>query len=186
MKYLWTILVFLLCFSTQELLAQSYPKSEKAANLEAMDSLSGIYQKNSSIWCDGNRLSKEELSAMEGFDINLYSKGRTKAGVGTALVSIGAVPCVLGTIGLAGSIQDRIRIDRERREGREPIPGGGLPQVMMVLGYGTGFLLEAVGIPMLCSGKADIRHAAVSYNGQKCIQYSIGPLAGGFGIALHF
>lgn len=37
---------------------------------------------------------------MEGFDFDLYSKGRIKSGVGTALISIGAVPCVLGTSGL--------------------------------------------------------------------------------------
>ena len=122
---------------------------------------------------------------MEGFDINLYSKGRTKAGVGTALISIGAVPCVLGTLGLAGTIQEFIRIDRERNEGLDPIPGSGLPQVVMLFGYGTGALLEAIGIPLHFSGKADIRHAAVGYNGHR-MQYSIGPSTSGLGFALYF
>lgn len=186
MKYFGVILAFLLCFSSFELLAQRYPKSEKEANHEVRASLSGIYQKNSSIWLAGERLSKEELCAMEGFDIDLYSKGRTKAGVGTALISIGAVPCVLGTAGLVETIMDGVRIGRERKQGLTPIPGSGLPQVAMLLGYGTGILLEAVGISLHCSGKADIRHTAVSYNGQKCIQCSIGPAASGFGIALYF
>lgn len=65
-----------------------------------MDSLSGLYQRKSSVWSAGNRVSKKELSVMEGFDFDLYSKGRIKSGVGTALISIGAVPCVLGTSGL--------------------------------------------------------------------------------------
>ncbi|MCQ2155545.1 MAG: hypothetical protein MJY55_07030 [Bacteroidales bacterium] len=186
MKYLMTSLAFLLCLSSLDILAQRYPKSEKEANLEAMASLLGIYQKNSSIWLSGNRLSKEELSAMEGFDINLYSKGRIKTGVGTALISIGAVPCAIGTVGLVGTIQESARINSERKDGIEPIPGSGLPQATMFLGYGIGVLLEAVGIPLYCSGKADIRHAAVSYNRQKGIQCSIVPSTSGFGIALHF
>lgn len=185
-KYFGAILAFLLVFNSQAILAQRYPKSEKEANLEAMASLSEIYQKNSSIWSAGNRLSKEELSAMEGFDIDLYSKGRVKAGVGTVLISIGAVPCVLGTVGLIGTIQDGAGINRERKEGIVSQPASGLPEVVMLLGYGTGALLEAVGISLHCSGKADIRHAAVSYNGQKCVQYSIGPSTSGFGIALYF
>jgi len=172
-KFFWVILTVLLLFSPSEILAQRYPKSEKEANLEAMTWQSGIYQKKSSIWRGSSKLSKEELSSMEGFNIDLYSKGRVKAGVGTALIALGAVPCVIGTVGLVGSIQ-------------EDDLGSGLPQMAMLLGYGTGILLEAVGIPLHCSGKADIRHAAVSYNGQLSIQYSIGPTTNGFGIALNF
>lgn len=184
MKNFIVILALLLCSSSPELFAQRYTKSEKDANLEAM--ASGIYQKHSSIWSDGNRLGKDELSAMEGFDIDLYSKGRTKAAVGTALISAGAVPCVLGTVGLVGTIQEGVRINRDREAGISPQPGSGLPQVVMLIGYGTGALLEAIGIPLHCSGKADIRHAAVSYNGQKRMQCSIGPSASGVGLALYF
>lgn len=186
MKYSKAVLAFLICLFSLELQAQRYPVSEKEANLEARASHSGIYQKNSSIWSDGNKLGKDDLAAMEGFDIDLYSKGHIKAEVGTALISIGAVPCVLGTAGLIGTIQEGIRIDRERKEGITPQPGSGLAQVVMLLGYGTGVLLEAIGIPLHCSGKADVRHAAVSYNGQKCTQCSIGPSTSGIGIALRF
>lgn len=185
MKYFYIILAFLLCFSSLELHAQRYPKSEKEANLEAKASTSELYQKNSSIWLAGNKLSKKELAAMEGFDINLYSKGRTKAAVGTTLISIGAVPCAFGVIGLVETIQESIRINKVTNAGLYPIPGNGLPEVVMLLGLGTGLLLEAIGIPMLVSGKADIRHAAVGYNGGQR-QVSIGPSTSGLGLALYF
>ena len=177
MKKICTVLAFLLLLASADLHAQRYPTSGKGT---------GLYQKNSSIWLDGGRLDKKALSELEGFNYDLYSKGRTKAGIGTALISVGAVPCVIGTIGLVESIQGRDRMDRERKSGIEPTPGSGLPEFITICGYGVGILFEAVGIPLHCSGKADIRHAVESYNGQSDIVFSLGPTTNGVGIALNF
>ena len=178
MKKSVVISVILLLFASSDLFAQRYPQAEKEANLEARTSLTGLYQKNSSIWLDGNKLNKQELSGMEGFDFDLYSKGRTKAGVGTAFMTVGALPCALAVGTFAGALE-------RRNSGPYSIAGPG-PGLVILVSCGLGLALEAVGITLHCTGKADIRHAAVSYNGQKSIKYSLGPATSGFGIALNF
>ena len=178
MKKSVVISVILLLFASSDLFAQRYPQAEKEANLEARTSLTGLYQKNSSIWLDGNKLNKQELSGMEGFDFDLYSKGRTKVVTGTSLMAVGAVPCALAIGTFAGALE-------KKKSGAYSIAGPGPGLVILVSG-GLGLALEAVGITLHCTGKADIRHAAISYNGQKSIKYSLGPATSGFGIALNF
>ena len=178
MKTSSIVSAILLLFVSTNMFVQKYTQAEKEANQEARTSLSGLYQKNSSIWLDGTKLNKQELSGMEDFDFDLYSKGRTKAVTGTSLMAVGAVPCALAVATFVGAME-------RKQSGPYSIAGPG-PEVVLLVSGGLGLALEAVGITLHCSGKADIRHAAVSYNGQKSIKYSLGPATSGFGIALNF
>ena len=86
-------------------------------------------------------------------------------------------PCALAVRAFVGAME-------HKQSTAETGPEAAL--LISLVSGGLGLALEAVGITLHCTGKADIRHAAVSYNGQKSIKYSLGPATSGFGIALNF
>lgn len=119
----------------------------------------------------GVRLDRASVANLQDFDLQMYRKGRAKYVSGVTVASIGAVPTILFAYSAINSIQGSI----ERKNMKDPIPGSGMPEALMLVS-GVGILVfEGIGIPLLCSGLKDIKSTVNNYNGSHPVQLSIQP-----------
>lgn len=156
-------------FALAVLLSAQFFAGSFYAGAQVIDS--SLTSKGGSLYMGGARLDSKAIANLQDFDLQMYRKGRAKFISGVTVASIGAVPTVLFTYSLVNSIQGSI----ERKNMKDPIPGSGMPEALMLVS-GVGILIfEGIGIPLLCSGLKDIKTSVNNYNGTHPVQLSILP-----------
>ncbi|MCQ2153912.1 MAG: hypothetical protein MJY44_05020 [Bacteroidales bacterium] len=110
-----------------------------------------------SIYADGQKMTKDELAGLEGFDFRTYRRGRSQYVTGLTLVCVGVVPATLSGV-LVGAIVSATK------KGAEGIIPGLHEGVLLVMTGAATVALETAGIPMLCIGKKKIKKVAGAYN----------------------
>lgn len=86
-------------------------------NAQVMDSY--LTSKGGKLYMGDTRLNKTSIANLDDFDLGLYKNGKAKFTGGVILVSAGALPTIIATYALVGSI-----IDAKTRN--PEIPSGGL------------------------------------------------------------
>lgn len=137
-------------------------------NAQVMDSY--LTSKGGKLYMGDTRLNKTSIANLDDFDLGLYKNGKAKFTGGVILVSAGALPTIIATYALVGSI-----IDAKTRN--PEIPSGGLAETITIFMGIPALILEGIGIPLTCIGLKDIRTAVVNYNSNHnhSVQLSILP-----------
>jgi len=134
--------------------------------------------KGRNLYADGVKMHKENLAALEGFDLKSYSNGRGKTTAGIVLMSVGGFNCAVAAWCI---------IDANISRNKNPdIPTSGLEGMAMLYFSVSGILLEAIGCTLYLHGKSAIRQSAKSYNESVKPVVILEPAREGIGLALRF
>jgi len=130
------------------------------------------------LYADGVKMHKENLAALEGFDMERYSNGRGMTTAGIVMMSVGGFNLAVSTKWI---IEENIRHNKN-----PDIPSSGLGALVTMVASVSGILLETIGCTLYLCGKSALRQSAKSYNQSVKPVVILEPAREGIGLALRF
>lgn len=112
------------------------------------------------IYMNGERMNREKLCNLEGFNADNYKSGRWMFASGLTLVCVGGVSATISGILIGGIVSTS-------KEGAKGIIPGLAEGALLVVTLGSTLLFEGAGIPLTCVGLNKIKASARDYNSKK-------------------